>query len=498
MDAACARQPKPTIDPRFVYRGARRRYVAFPLGGIGTGSLSLTGSGRLIDWSIRNRPAIHQHNGYSHFAIKAERDGKLLDARVLNGPYEGLPTGSPSRRKFDGFGFGANRDSMAGVPHFDDATFIGRFPGRRDRVPPRRLSRAGAHDRVQSVHSAQRTRLVDAGGAVRLRGGERHRRRDRLHDRLHARELWLRQRRPHVSRSDGGLSALHFTSADVDRPPAQRGDLAITTDGDGVEHVDYHVRGQWFDSLSRYWREFAKAGPLARAPLRRAARDGANVAAAGARHARACASASRPARRRACASRSPGTIRSARSTGSTAPSRAIRNMPASRRPGATTTRRNGPIPRASGAEAFRRWDELEAATVGLPRFACSAPRMPPEIIDAVVGHARRPAQRDRHPPRGRRGLGLGGPAHRRGLVRRELHPCLELSAGARLAVSGARAHAARDRVHLQPAAERRPHLPPAPAARLRLRHHRPLRRRPFRRDRSRPIASGGIPATTHG
>ena len=116
------------IDPRFVYRGARRQYVAFPLGGIGTGSISLTGSGRLIDWSIRNRPAIHQHNGYSHFAIKAERDGKLIDARVLNGPYEGLPTGSPSRRKFDGFGFGANRDSMAGAPHFDDATFIGRFP----------------------------------------------------------------------------------------------------------------------------------------------------------------------------------------------------------------------------------------------------------------------------------------------------------------------------------------------------------------------------------
>src|ERR1700742_4678494 len=120
-------EPK-TIDDRFVYAGERRKYVSFPLGGIGTGSVSLTGSGRLIDWSIRNRPAIDQFNGYSHFAIKAERDGKLIDARVLNGPYEGNPTGSPSTRKFDGFGFGANRDSMAGAPHFDDATFIGRFP----------------------------------------------------------------------------------------------------------------------------------------------------------------------------------------------------------------------------------------------------------------------------------------------------------------------------------------------------------------------------------
>jgi len=64
---------KPTIDNRFVYTGERLKYVSFPLGGIGTGSVSLTGSGRLIDWSIRNRPAIHQFNGYSHFAIKADR-----------------------------------------------------------------------------------------------------------------------------------------------------------------------------------------------------------------------------------------------------------------------------------------------------------------------------------------------------------------------------------------------------------------------------------------
>ena len=148
--------------------------MAFPLGGIGTGSVSLTGSGRLIDWSIRNRPAIHQHNGYSHFAIKAERGGELLDARVLNGPYEGLATGSPSRRKFDGFGFGANRDSMAGVPHFDDAAFIGRFPMAEIEFHSRRLSGQGADDGVQSVHPAQRPRNVDAGGAVLLYDRERY------------------------------------------------------------------------------------------------------------------------------------------------------------------------------------------------------------------------------------------------------------------------------------------------------------------------------------
>src|ERR1700740_1878616 len=93
---------KASMDGRFIYTGERRRYVSFPLGGIGTGSVSLTGSGRLIDWSIRNQPAIHQFNGYSHFAIKAEQGGKLLGARVLNGPYEGVPTGFPMGGKFAG------------------------------------------------------------------------------------------------------------------------------------------------------------------------------------------------------------------------------------------------------------------------------------------------------------------------------------------------------------------------------------------------------------
>ena len=133
MDAMVPKEAEAKINSRFVYRGARRQHVAFPLGGIGTGTVSLTGSGRLIDWSIRNRPAIHQHNGYSHFAIKAERDGKLIDARVLNGPYEGLPTGSPSRRKFDGFGFGANRDSMAGAPISTTRPSSGGFRSRRSR-----------------------------------------------------------------------------------------------------------------------------------------------------------------------------------------------------------------------------------------------------------------------------------------------------------------------------------------------------------------------------
>ena len=130
------------IEPQFAYTGERTRYVRFPLGGIGSGGFSISGSGRLVDWSIRNRPALQGFNGYSHFAIKAEQDGKLLDARVLNGPYDEDPSGGPGLRPmFDGFGHGAMRQTLVGVPHFERRRILRPLPDRRSRLQRRALPR---------------------------------------------------------------------------------------------------------------------------------------------------------------------------------------------------------------------------------------------------------------------------------------------------------------------------------------------------------------------
>ena len=71
------------------YDKDHRSAISFPLGGIGTGCIGLAGSGHLVDWEIANHPNKCSTNRYSHFAIKAEADGTLLDARILNGD---LPT----------------------------------------------------------------------------------------------------------------------------------------------------------------------------------------------------------------------------------------------------------------------------------------------------------------------------------------------------------------------------------------------------------------------
>jgi non-lysosomal glucosylceramidase len=112
------------------YQGSKAKEISFPLGGIGTGSIGLAGNGRLIDWEIYNRPNKRSFNGFSHFAVKAESGGKLLDARVLNGDLHSPYIGEYVRGgvQHSGYGYGPESNTMAGMPHFKEVAFSGEFP----------------------------------------------------------------------------------------------------------------------------------------------------------------------------------------------------------------------------------------------------------------------------------------------------------------------------------------------------------------------------------
>ena len=75
------------------YCGRSTAQISFPLGGIGTGSIGLGGNGRFLDVEIGNAPNKDSSGEFTHFAVKAERNGRVLDARVLQGdlqpPYVG-------------------------------------------------------------------------------------------------------------------------------------------------------------------------------------------------------------------------------------------------------------------------------------------------------------------------------------------------------------------------------------------------------------------------
>jgi uncharacterized protein (DUF608 family) len=251
------------IDPHFAYTGERSRYVRFPLGGIGSGGFSISGSGRLVDWSIRNRPALQSWNGYSHFAVKAERGGKLLDARVLNGPYDENPSGGPGLRPmFDGFGHGAMRQSLAGVPHFDTVDFYGRFPTAdlvfKDKRFPGAVRMAAFSPFIP--HDDRDSSMPVAMFAIELTNTT-----SVTIDYTLAGTLgnYGNNSGTHIFTMKGGVSTLVMTNGDAEpETEAHRGGVAIATDAPDVQHQDFHYRGQWFDDLTLFWKDFARPGPL--------------------------------------------------------------------------------------------------------------------------------------------------------------------------------------------------------------------------------------------
>src|SRR6478672_4602130 len=71
-----------TLGRRFT--GESLREGAFPLGGIGTGTISLGGYGNLRDWEIFNRPNKGSHVPYTFAALRLAGGGlKQPIARVL-------------------------------------------------------------------------------------------------------------------------------------------------------------------------------------------------------------------------------------------------------------------------------------------------------------------------------------------------------------------------------------------------------------------------------
>jgi non-lysosomal glucosylceramidase len=104
-----------------VRRGADLAHVAFPLGGIGTGSISIDGGGRLRDFEVFNRPAKGTSFDYTFLTLHARPEGGDPITRVLQGPLRGQGLGEDARAE-------GVRRSGVGLPHFLDTEFTGRFP----------------------------------------------------------------------------------------------------------------------------------------------------------------------------------------------------------------------------------------------------------------------------------------------------------------------------------------------------------------------------------
>jgi uncharacterized protein (DUF608 family) len=244
----------------FRYEGPRTRAISFPLGGIGTGSIGLSGTGRLVDWEIFNRPNKNGYNGFSFFALRAEYRGKVEFAKVLHGDLSG-PYSGEGEALYRGFGFGVGRETMAGFPHFKRASFLGRFPiaeiSFSDDSAPCDVTLTAfnpfipLNDSDSSIPAAILVYRVinrsDLPLNFTLAGALAN--------------PFLRE--PVNSFLDReGMRAIRLNSRGYDEEAPEYGDICISTDGTDVTYQEYWYRGEWFDNITVFWRDFCTPGPL--------------------------------------------------------------------------------------------------------------------------------------------------------------------------------------------------------------------------------------------
>ncbi len=110
--------PLPELKYPRVFSGRQLTQIAFPLGGIGTGSISLGGRGQLRDWEIFNRPSKGLNPAYAFASIWAKSGSSKPVARVLESRL--LPPYSSEG------GLGPN--GAPGLTRLGEATFTGEFP----------------------------------------------------------------------------------------------------------------------------------------------------------------------------------------------------------------------------------------------------------------------------------------------------------------------------------------------------------------------------------
>jgi uncharacterized protein (DUF608 family) len=248
--------------------------VAFPLGGLGTGTVSLGGRGQLRDWEIFNRPAKGRSLPFSFVALWSRAEGEGATLRCVEGPLQPPFAGS----------FGFPRTSAQGLPHFSGARFTGAYPFARvdfeDASLPLEVSLeafnpfvpldvADSSLPVAIFHYRLRgrgTRPVELALAFSLLNAVGYDGKSGLgseeHEGFGGNLNTLREEKA----GGGRLVGFEMTSSKHWAASPRHGSLALVTTHDDVSALPAWKGSEWFDSFQSWINEFSVGGRFQAGP----------------------------------------------------------------------------------------------------------------------------------------------------------------------------------------------------------------------------------------
>lgn len=245
-----------------IYKENKLKEISFPLGGIGTGCIGLSGNGRLIDWEIFNKPNKGSTNGFSHFAIKAESKDCVVSAKILNSDLLPPYTGAYTKELFSGYGFGPNRETMAGMPHFKDVEFDGQYP-----IAALNFMDGSFPGKVRMTAFNPLIPTNDRDSSIPAAYFEFEIENDTQDDLTYT--ICCSVNNPFDKKTSvnqyfnqDGIHYILLKDKKYPENDIHYGNLTIATDTQNVAYQEYWYRGTWFDNLSVFWRDFSAFGKL--------------------------------------------------------------------------------------------------------------------------------------------------------------------------------------------------------------------------------------------
>lgn len=243
-----------------IYQNEALANISFPLGGIGTGCIGLLGNGELSDFEIENRPQKNMRNGYTHFAVRATKGtGSVL--RILQGDTNESYMGRSRRgATYAGFGYGPATDSLAGLPHFRNVVFDGRFPTAEltftDADFPGRVRLLAFNPFIP--HREDDSGIPAAFFEITLENTED----GPIEYAIALTVASLADLSQNTAFSACGAQGILLSDAGHKKDEIGYTELCVLSDGEDCAAQEYWYRGGWMDGITSYYKDMSAPGRL--------------------------------------------------------------------------------------------------------------------------------------------------------------------------------------------------------------------------------------------